>query len=682
MSKQNLMKALRLFLIATAALMISIGTFAQTKATKKADIEFDNAGYTEAARLYKQAEPAVKDLTEKGRVFYQIGECYRLSTLFSQSEEWYNKAITAQYYNTNNEVYFNFATALQEQGKFEEAIAQYNKYIAKGGDKNKANDKIKACQTAADKKAAKPKIIVENLAALNSSSFDYSINIAGKKDEFIFSSSRKESSGSGVDPKTGEDFMDLFMVERDKKGKWGTPTPLSNVINSAGHEGVAAFDKDFGVMYYTFCKYDNGDRFACDIMVAKKSGNGFSDPVSLNIIDRTADDSSTVGHPALSPDQKYLIFSADMPGGKGGKDLWYMSYDSKNDKFGKPTNLSALNTKGDDMFPYVSKDGTIYFSTNGRGGLGGLDIFKAEKTGDMTFNAPIALDFPVNSSSDDFGFILEDPSEKSKFSGFFTSNRAGGKGLDDIYYFMEPPLTFSITGTVYDEKTGAPVQGADVVVKGSNGDDYKLSTDGNGGFTLDNSKIKGETTYSIKVDKKDYIGVGDKFSTVKATSSMNLVKEYFIAPVETGKEYAMPIVLYPFNQATLLIDETVNSADSLNYLLDLMQKNPKFIIQLEAHTDARGTDEANQKLSQARAQTCVDYLISKGIDTVRLRPVGKGEKEPKKLVVAMMGFPAGTELTEAYINALPADKQEAAHQLNRRTVFRIVDTNYVPAPKK
>lgn len=678
MSKQNLMRTARLLLFAIAALFTSSIASAQTKATKKADDEFATGAYIEAARLYKTAEVGVKDLTEKGRIFFQIGECYRLSTLFNQSEEWYGKSITAQYYNTDPEVYYNYAVALQEQGKFEEAIAQLNKYLGKGGEKSKANDRIKACQTAADKKAGKAKLVVENLMDLNTPSFDYSLIYSSKKgDEFIFSSARKEATGSSTDPITGQDFMDIFSVQRDKKGKWSTPVPISSTVNTTSHEAVAGFDKDYSMMYYTSCRYDNKERFACDIMVANKTGAGFGDPVNLNLVDRASDDSSRVGHPALSPDGKYMFFASDMPGGKGGRDIWYVTYDKKSSTWSKPTNVASVNTKGDEMFPYVAQDGTLYFSSNGRGGMGGLDIFKAEKTGDAAFGAPVALDYPINSSSDDFGFILEEGNTESKFSGFFTSSRPGGKGLDDIYYFKEPPLEFELIATVYDDKTGTPIADAEVSVKGSNGDDYKIKTDGNGGFSLDKTKIKPQTTYTVSIAKQDYIGAGDKFSTVNLGST-KFAREYFLKPVEIGVAYKMPTVLYPYNQPELLVDETVNSKDSLNFLLDIMQQNPKFVVQLEAHTDARGNDDYNLNLSQRRAETCVKYLIEKGIDPARLKPVGMGEKEPRKLEAAEGGFPAGTQLTEAYINSLPADRQEVGHLLNRRTVFRIIDRNYVP----
>jgi hypothetical protein len=300
-----------------------------------------------------------------------------------------------------------------------------------------------AVKDAADIKAAETKILVENLVELNSPSYDFSLVYSTNRgDEFIFSSSRKESTGFDTDPVTGEDFFDLFVAGLNKKGRWDSPVPLKLPINTTSHEAAACFNKDFSMMYYTLCKNEKKDRFACDILVAKKSGAGYGDPINLNLIPReqSGDDSSRVGHPALSPDDKYMVFSSNMPGGKGGKDLWYVTYDKMSDSWGKPTNLTALNSAGDEMFPYIAKDGNLYFSSNGRGGFGGLDIFKAEKTGVMTFMAPTVMGYPINSSSDDFGFVLNEVTEVSKFSGYFTSNRPGGKGLDDIYSFMESPL--------------------------------------------------------------------------------------------------------------------------------------------------------------------------------------------------------------------------------------------------
>jgi len=675
--KTNLMKLVRPIILATVALFISMTVVAQSKYTKKADEEFASGGYIDAAQLYQTAEVNVKGIEEKGRVLYQIGECFRLSKEYSKSLEWYTKSITAQYHKTDPEVYLNYGKALQELEKWDDAIVQFKKYKDNGGNKTTADNYISACEKAAEMKAQpKTKFKVDNVADLNTPFFDYTLTYSTKTDkEIVFSSSRQASTGNTPDPKTGESFMDLFLAERDKKGKWGAPTPLGNTVNTTSHEGVAAYDSDYKTMYFTRCEYDNKDRFACDIYSSKKQGQQYQAAVALNVIDRAADDSSMVGHPALTPDDKHLIFASDMGGGKGGKDLWYVTYDKKADTWGTPKNLGGVNTPGDEMFPWVAEDGTLYFASTGHLGMGGLDIFKAEKTGEMTFSAPAAMDYPINSSSDDFAMVLD---KDTKNSGFFTSNRPGGKGKDDIYYFSEPPLEFELIGTVFDEATGSPIANANVVVVDSDGKQYPITTDGNGGFSMTKEQILPAKSFKVDVSKDTYIGTGDSFSTIGLKESTKFYREYFLEPIIVTKEYPMPLVLYPYDQAILLVNDTVNSSDSLNYLYDLMLQNPKFVIQLESHTDFRGKDDYNQKLSQKRAETCVNYLIGRGIDPLRLKAAGKGESSPRKLLKATGPFKADTSLTEAYITKLPADQQEIAHQLNRRTVFKIVDTNYVP----
>jgi peptidoglycan-associated lipoprotein len=677
--KTNLMRIKHLLLLTTAALLLSITAFAQRPITK-ADQAFENQAYFEAAKLYKSVEPNVKDIKEKGRILYNIAECYRLATDYTQSLEWYNKALTAQYYNTNADVYLNHGIALQNLGKWEDATTQFNKYVEKGGTfATEAKERIKNCKLAADKKNEKPKLIVENMAELNSPFFDFSMVFSSKRgDEIMFSSSRQASTGSGEDPITGESFMDLFFAERDKKGKFGVPSPAIGGVSSKSNEGAACFTKDYGDIYYTLCEYNDSKDYDgyCDILRSKRGGSSYGMPDTIKLVDRSTDEMTTIGHPALTQDEKYLIFASDMAGGKGGRDLWYSTYDKKSDSWSNPTNMTAVNSAGDDMFPYIAEDGTLYFSSNGRGGMGGLDIYKAEKKGDIDFGNIVAMDYPINSSSDDFSFILE-KNKESGYMGYFTSNRPGGKGKDDLYSVKEPPLVFRMTGIAYNKTTGGTLSDANVTVKGSDGSDFKLTTDGNGGFSLDEKQLKPNVNYTVQVDKDGHIGTGDSFSTNSKTS-LNIAKDYFLIPIIKDEVYEMPSVLFIYTKKDLLIDNTVNSQDSLNYLLDIMKKNPKLVIQLEAHTDARGDEKSNLTLSNERAKTCTDYLTSKGIDPARMKSVGKGESEPRKLTSAAMGFPAGTVLTEAYINALPADQHDAAHTLNRRVIFKVIGTDFVP----
>lgn len=661
------MRKAQLLVCMLFALVASLPAFAQNTQIESADAEFRNGGYFLAAELYKQAYDKVKkkdDRSTLGRVLFQIGECYRMMTDHAAAVEWYEKAVTARYHNENADVYFNLANSLQELGKFDEAVANYNKYKEAGGDKALAQGRIEDCERAALNLEQPPtRYLVENEVQLNSPSFDFSPTWSEKKeDEIVFSSSRSGSAGSSADPKTGDSFMDLFTAKADKKGKWSTPVPLNNTVNSESNEGASCFDDKKSVMYFTRCIYDNKDRFGCDIYTAKKTGQNYQAPEILTIIDRNIDDTSHVGHPFLTEDEQYLFFASNMHGGYGGRDIWYIQYDKKAKTWSAPKNLGPnVNTTADEMFPYLHDDGSLYFSSNGHGSLGGLDIYKAPKAGEMQFGKPQNLLYPINSSSDDFGILFR----KGKDEGLFTSNRPGGKGKDDIYSFKMPPLEFCLKATVYDQDTGVPIPDAKVVVSGSDGSSYELMSDGNGGISLCDGQIIAETNYTVDVSKTGYIGTGDQFSTVGLTESTTFAREYFLQEIILEKEYNLPLVLYIFDKADLVVDEATNSKDSLNYLFDILTKNPTLVINLEAHTDTRGSDKYNQDLSQRRAQTCVDYLVSRGIDKARMFAVGKGESEPK--------------ISDKEINAMATeDEKEAAHQKNRRTVFTIRSYDYVP----
>ena len=683
------MKRVISFVATTVFMLMTIVTWAQP--TKKADEQFEKAAYYEATKLYIKAEPVAKSLDEKARIFYRLGECYRLVADPQQSLQWYEKSIVAQYYKIEPEVYYGYGMSLLELGRWDDAVTQFNKYSAKGGDKAKAALAIKSAQDAASKKATKTRITVSNVVELNSEFFDYGLVFSGPN-EVVLSSARPSSAGSYKDPITGESFMDLFTAKMDQKGKFGVPVPLPGVVNTMGNEGAACFNKDYSDILYTSCSYTSSKIYsACDIARATRNADGkFLEVTNLNIIDRNADDSTVVGQPFLTSDGKYLLFASNMAGGKGGKDIWYIKYERNSSSWSKPVNLSVVNSKGDDMFPVIGPDGTLYFSSNGWGGLGGLDVFKASKNGDMSYDAPVGVDYPLNSSSNDFALVIDPKKEGDKtFSGYITSDRPGGKGKDDIYRFVEAGLDFSLVGTVYDKDSGAPVSGAEITLVGSSnsGDpvNLKVTTDAEGGFSFDKTKIASNYTYTLDVQKDKYIGTADRLSTVGLSASTNFAREYFIIPIPdpTSRQggIEMPEVRYDYAKSSLQVNAEVNSKDSLNYLFDIMKNNPKLVVQLEAHTDARGADKDNQTLSQARAQACVDYLVKeKGIDPKRIVAVGKGETEPRILKRDMSGFKKGEELTEAYINKLAGkEQQEAAHQLNRRTVFRVLRNDYVPA---
>jgi peptidoglycan-associated lipoprotein len=670
---------------------------AQNKKIQQADIEFAGQGYNQAANLYIAEVTQIKNIDEKARVLYNIAECYRNTKRYGMSLDYYDKAINAKYDKKTPDVYLNYGSALQEMDRIEDAIVQYNKYKERGGNAAMAEMRIQTCTNAASAKKTnvKSRYVVENVEFLNSTEEDFGLSYASKKwDEFVFTSSRKEAMGSEVSPINGDDFKDVFVAKLDKKFKFqGAPSLASDNVNTEGHEASGSFDKDYKTFYFTRCGFDKKGRMGCDIFTANKQGDNFGAAEIINIINRESDDSSRVGQACLSPDEQYLLFASNMPGGKGGRDLWYMTFDKKAKKWSNLTNLASLNTAGDEYYPYLTEDGTMYFSSNGYPGLGGLDIFKAKKTGEMVFSDVTALPAPINSASDDFAFILDKKPvldnvlTEGVFACYFSSNRPGGKGKDDIWHAYERPLEFTMTGTAYNKKTGSTLSGCKVTIVGSDGATFNVVTDANGSFFLDKSKVRPETKYTVDIQKENFIGTADKFSTKGAKESTNYQQDYFLIPVEIGKEYPMPTVLYPFNKTELLINDEVNSADSLSYLLNILTENPTFVVQLESHTDARGDVASNDKLSQGRAETCVIYLTSKGIAADRLVAKGKGETEPRTIKegdrlssVTFAEFPIGTLLDEAFINAIKDNEsRERAHQLNRRTSFRILRTDYVPS---
>jgi len=551
------------------------------------------------------------------------------------------------------------------QGEFDDAIEQFEKYKSAGGDAALASTMIESCNSAAESLIVNDsRFVVEPLVMVNSPSFDFAMAFADKRgEEVIFASSRSSAAGSGEDPITGESYMDLFMAEVDRKGKWSIPEPLGNTINSPSNEGGVTLDSKFKTLYFTRCLIEKDNNYPCDIYVAQRTGSRWGSAEELPVVDRMTNDSSQVGQPTMSPDDMYLVFVSDMPGGQGGRDLWYMKFNEASEEWGAAQNMGAgINSSSDEYFPHIRKNGDLYFASDRPGGMGGLDVLKAVWKGDgMTFETPEFMEYPINTASDDFALVYHPKEEK----GYLSSDRPESKGKDDIFSFAMPPLEFDYVAYVYDYDTGMPIEGASVTVTGSEGESVSSNTDSEGGAEEGGWSIGAESTYSVDISKEGYISAGDQFSTLGLSKSTNFIKEYLLREVVTNEDYPMPLVQYEFAKADLVVSEAVNSKDSLDYLVDLLERNPTFVISLEAHTDTRGGDKANDELSQRRAETCVDYLAERGIDLQRLQPIGRGEKMPL--------------ISDAEIAALATEEErEAAHQMNRRTVFRITSFDFVP----
>ena len=666
------MRLFRLILCFSVILTISNVAFAQKNHAADADRMFDNRGYHGAIDMYKKALTKTNKPAEKARIIFQIAESYRLTLDYKQAEMWYEKAIKAKY--PDPEAILRLADMKKEQGNFAEALSEYNNYKQKVPDDPRGDRGAKSCELAQEWKDNPSRYIVDNEVLLNSPQYDFALTFADKRqNEVIFTSTREGTTSSEIDESIGQNFSDLWTASRDKKGKWSEPVRLAAPINTESNEGSATFDRKYKEMYFTRCPVEKKERKGCDIYVSSQQGPNWMEPEKIKIKPE-GDDSSTVGHPALTPRDDALIFASDMPGGHGGRDLWMIKYDRREKAWGEPINLGPeINTEKDEMFPYIHEDGTLYFSSNGHLGMGGLDIFKAELVDEDEFKWSNVenMKFPINSAGHDFGIVFE----RGEDRGFLTSNRAGGKGFDDIYNFRMPELKVVLEVNVINKETNEPVPGAKISLAGTEGDSYEVETDENGVFVFDEVSsyeryLELESTYSLKIEKEDYLVYNDNVTTVGIKESTKFIREYFIQPTKIEDEVIeidFPEVRYAYNKAELLVEDGVNSKDSLNYLYQTLMDNPTIIIELQAHTDCRGSASYNKELSQRRAQSCVEYLKSKGIPAERMKAKGYGLEKPRD----------GLECDA--IKKLPTEEeQEAAHAKNRRTQFIVLSWDYRP----
>lgn len=660
MITRKILASLVLCLLTTAT------AFAQgNRLAQEADDAYKKGFYFNAIELYKKAYTVEKKATTKAELIFMVAESYRMLGDAPQAQVWYEKSIKAQLADPSP--YFWAAEMQKQQGKYADAIANYNKYKEKKSNDPRADAGIAACQQAQQWKDSPTRYSVDPEVLLNTPQWDFSPAFADKKNEtVVFTSSRPASTGSTTDDITGDSFTDLFTSTRDRLGKWSEPVKLPLEINGEGNEGAPIFNSKRTIMYFTRCPSEKKKVLGCDIWMSKKVGNNYSAPVMLKLKPDTGkEDSLNIGHPALGPDDEYLVFASNHPfaGHKGGRDLYKVALNKDGMPTGQPANLGAeINTAKDELFPFVRFDGNLYFSSNGHSGMGGMDMFVAEKKADGLWTAPMNLKSPLNSPGDDFAIVFDGENDR----GFFTSNRPGGKGQDDIWRFYMPDLVFALQGNVYDKQTGLPIEGAKVSVVGTNGSNFSALTDENGGFAFVESGkdryIKEETSYSILAEKEGYLVVKDQITTVGLKESTTFVKEYFLEP--TKGPIVLPQILYDVDKFFLRPE----SQDSLETLYNTLVDNPNIVIELRSHTDARQTRTykgGNKELSQLRAQSCVNYLIEKGIDPARMVPVGMGPDEP---VIAM-----------DLIKKMPTkEEQEAAHQKNRRTDFKVLRTDYVP----
>ncbi len=637
--------------------------YSQSKKMKKIKAVYDAGEYYKAAEKYTKLYSKTKTKSTKAELAFYIGQCFRKMNKPRKSEKWYKRAVRYRYQDPMAVCYL--ADAMKMNEKYEEAKINYEKFKELVPEDKRADNGIKSCELSLEWLENPERYIVENVKALNSKYSDFRPEFCRDNSTLYFTSTRESSMGDKFNNNSGQHFADIFMAMKDRKGAWSEPVPASGSVNTIYDEGAPSINIDGSDMYYTSCKVIKNEAVGCKIYYSNYSGSAWSQPEVLPLV---ADSSVSVGQPAISPDELTLYFVTDLKGGEGGKDIWKATRASRGQLWGKPKNLGKLiNTPGDEMFPYVSQDGTLYFSSNGHVGLGGLDIFKVVKN-DRGKLEVVNLRAPINSPADDFGIVVDGKKDR----GYFSSTRKGGKGNDDIYSFELPALVYTLKGTVRNENTDALIDGAIVKLEGSNGSELETKSKADGTFRF---KIKPETDYILTSSKTGFLRGKASESTKGLKKSSELYVELFMAPTNMAIE--VENIFYDFGKAKLRPESMI----ALDKLVETLNFNPNITIELSAHTDFRGSDVSNQDLSQRRAQSVVDYLISKGIDSKRLTPMGYGESKPRKITRKMAAKHAFLKendvLTEDFINALKnKDDKETAHQINRRTEFKVLKTKY------
>ena len=632
---------------------------------KKADTRYEIGEYFAAANMYKgiYSTLSLKDKPLKAKMAFRLAECSWLTNNLSRAEIAYANAIRYNY--PDSTVLLHYAMVLQQSGKYGEAAKYYNLYLIKDSTNLVAQNGLYGSKNASDLIKKQTRFIIKYAGDFNLrriSNFSPAF-VGANADMITFTSTRS------VDKKliqkssaiTGLPNNDIFISRKNAVGKWEKPDPIEGEINTINDEGVCSFTSDGKIMYYTRSPYvANGVR-GTEILMSNRAGGTWSKPQKVKIFN---DSTVSVAHPAISPDGQKLYFVSDSKKGLGGKDIWKGTIVNGECKFIE--NLGPeINTSADEMFPTVSADGTLYFSSNGRGGLGGLDIYKAtlKKDGGWTVEN---MGAPINSLADDFGMTFEGKSQK----GYFSSNRNETKGIDAIWSFEVPEQAYSIEGKVVDEK-GVEIPDATIRMVSNTGVNAKIQTKKDGSYRL---KLDKNMDCVMLASARGYLNQKNSVSTQGITDSKIFKIDFKLSSI--SKPVQIENIFYEFGKWNL----TPASESGLQVLVKLLNDNPNITIEISANTDYIGSNTDNQILSERRAKSVVDYLISKGIASDRLTSVGYGEEKPvivdTNLAKKYSFLKENDVLDEVFVLKLTPEQQETSNQINRRTEFRVVKTTY------
>lgn len=623
---------------------------------KSGDKEFDNLSYSKAITKY---EKALKGQPDNLDVKLKLADSHRNLNQSEKSEMYYSQVADSISLPTDEKL--NYAQVLMKNNKYEEAKPVLKSYLV-----DKPND-----QLAKDLLASTENInlLKEDTSAymLTALPLDFTVSMFGPshyKDGIIFAGETEIVSASTTNPWTGYSFLDMFFIKKDNGGNWDIAENFSPILNGKFHDGPASFNEKQDMIVYTrsamknekkqLVNEDNENQFY--LYSSNMVDGEWSVPAELPFNSMAY----SVGHPALTPDGKTLYFSSDMPGGYGGSDIYKSTYDGNT--WTTPINAgSMINTGGNEVFPYVSKVGKLYFSSQGHQTLGGLDVFVSQNLGGV-WSKPVNLAYPLNSSQDDFGLIVDE----GDTTGFVSSNRSG---VDMIYEYVKVPPVFTLDGIASLKSTGNAIDGVIItLINETDADSARFTTPKDGKFHFNLLPSK---KYTVKGEKPSYFIVSESFETGKQSEEKNINLVFDIDEIVTSKPgtgsgvgtgvaigtgeaanktYDIGDVFYDYDKSNIRSD----AKPTLDKLVKMLKDNPSIKIEVQSHCDSNGPVPYNQKLSDRRAATVVSYLVKNGISKSRLTSKGFGESQP------VNGCTDGVKCTDAQ------------YQENRRTEFIVI----------
>lgn len=631
--------------------VFSFNIYSQKARIASADKKYDNYAYVDAIKTYERvADKGYKSV----EIFKKLGNAYYFNAKLEDAAKWYGE-LFAMTTDLEPEYYYRYASSLRSIGENDKANQMMEKFNESSGNDSRAKLFEKNTNYLEVIKENSGRYQIEN-AGINSQYSDYGTAIY--LDKIVFASARDTGSLSQrVHSWTNQYFTNLYVADLGEEMIPGIPNRFDKSINTKFNESTPAFTKDGKTMYFTRNNYLDGKKGkdGNDITLIKIYKATLENDSWTNVTELPFDSNNySTAHPALSPDEKTLYFASDMPGTIGRSDLFKVQINDDG-TFGTPENLGRpINTEGRETFPFINDENEIYFTSDGHPGLGGFDVFVAKINTDGTFNKVQNVGMDVNSPMDDFAYWIDTKSRK----GFFSSNRDGGQGYDDIYKFLEIKRLIceqELYGEVTDMETKEILPGTKISLFDSRFTPIAtVNSDEKGKYSF---QVECGEVYHVRAQKEKYTTKEQKITIAKENGKTNLPieleKEECKVTIgdDLGKCFGIKMIYFDFDKS----DIRVEAALDLEKILDVMNQYPKMKLDIRSHTDSRGSFKYNEVLSDRRAKSTINWLIKNGINKNRL--VGKGYGENKLVNNCSDGV----------------DCTEDEHQLNRRSEFLITE---------